>query len=134
MVESIALHFYKMRLESTGTNEGNAELNRAIVILLRGMQRIGLPLPYMLIELISVQLGAHKRSRTLPRSFAKDEAAMFLAENPNASDRAVARGANAAIGKIEWLVNPVPKLSDHSVKKWRKEKEFQQLVSEYRRK
>jgi hypothetical protein len=59
---------------------------------------------------------------------------MFLAENPKAPDRAIARGTNAAVKKIDWVAKPSPKVSHHSVRKWRTEKEFQQLVSEYRRK
>ena len=98
------------------------------------MQLIELPPPGALIDLISVQLGADKRSRSLPRSFAKDQAAMVLAENPNASDRAVARGANAALEKIEWMPKPFPKLSHHSVKKWRTEPDFDDLVFQYLRK
>ena len=134
MVDRVALHFLKKQLEKKrkGTKEGDAEVNAAIVRLLRGLQLIELPPPGALIDLISVQLGADKRSRSLPRSIAKDQAGMVLAENPNAADRAVARGANAALEKIEWMLKPFPKLSPHSVKKWRTEPEFQQLVYQYR--
>lgn len=135
MVERVALHFLNKQVNRKGTKEGDAEVNEAIVRLLRGMQLIELPPPGALIDLIGVQLGVDKRSRSAPRNeVSRDRAAMFLAENPNASDRAVARGANAAVEKIEWVVKPYPKLSHHSVKKWRTEPEFQQLVSEYRRK
>ena len=133
MVDRVALHFLKKQLEKkgNGTKEGDAEVNAAIVRLLRGLQLIELPPPGALIDLISVQLGADKRSRSLPKSIAKDQAAMFLAENPNASDRAVARGANAALEKIEWVVKPFPKLSPHSVKKWKTEPDFDDLVFQY---
>lgn len=135
MVDRVALHFLKEQLDKKrkGTKEGDAEVNAAIIRLLRGMQLIELPPPGILIELIELQLGVDKRSRSAPRSWvAKEQAAMFLAENPNSSDRAIARGANAAMEKIEWLIKPFPKLSHHSVKKWRTEPEFQQLVSERR--
>lgn len=133
MVDRVALHFLKKQLEKKrkGTKEGDAKVNAAIVRLLRGLQLIELPPPGALIDLISVQLGADKRSRSLPKSIAKDQAAMFLAENPNARDRAVARGANAALEKISWVVKPFPKLSHHSVKKWRTEPDFDDLVFQY---
>lgn len=137
MVDKVSLHLLSKQLykRKARTTEGDAEVNAAIIRLLRGMQLIELPPPGALIDLISVQLGADKQSRSAPRRWvAKEQAAMFLAENPNASDRAVARGANAAMEKIDWLVKPFPKVSHHSIKKWRIEKEFQQLMSEYRRK
>ncbi len=135
-VEKVSLHLLSQQLKKRkkNTREGNAEINAAIIKLMRGLQILEFPPPGALIDLVAVQLGADKRARSEPRNrVSRDRAAMFLAENPNASDRAVARGANAAMEKVEYVVKPYPKLSHHSVKKWRADREFQQLVSTYRR-
>ena len=138
-----------VHLERKDAKKGDAQINRTIVRLLWNVHLAGMPPPSALITLIQAVLGTNKRARSLPRSIGKKQAAMFLAENPNASNRAVARGANAKLEEIkrfygkettahnplkEWIDKPLPKLSDHSVKKWRTEPEFQQLVSEDRRK
>ena len=149
LVSREAVHFEQLAIKRKGTKEGDAQINRAIVRLLWNVHLVGMPPPGALVELIELQLGTFKRSRSLPRSIGKEQAAWFLAKNPNAPDRAVARGANAQLEELkqlwsgkgnegrtpfkEWANKPLPKVSDHSVKKWREEKKFQQLVSEYRK-
>ena len=97
-----------------GSREHFAEINREVVDSLRTCQALDCAPPDELIRLVAQQLYVKGK----PRSDSKDpgkkiKAADFIAANPAASDRKVARLAG---------------VSHHSIKNWRKDSGFQQNI------